>query len=187
VKFPPHFHGSWFVGDFNTSWIDALQLNAAADSVRARMKVFGASATSLTNGYLDTLGAMSTNNSFLEMEMGPDGALYVLHYGGYRTNSAATGIFRVEYRGTCRPTSVPVAFHRERSGAELARLRGMRLEVSSVGTHRVQVRDLSGKIVWSREGSGNVQYDLRGSISRPAVHFLTVTAKGESFVRRLMP
>jgi hypothetical protein len=63
----------------------------------------------------------------------------------------------------------------------------MRLEVSSVGTHRVQVRDLSGKIVWSREGSGNVQYDLRGSISRPAVHFLTVTAKGESFVRRLMP
>jgi cytochrome c len=188
VKFPPHFHGAWFVGDFNTSWIDALRLNPAGDSVLQRMKVFGASATSLTNGYLDTLGSMSTGNSMLEMEMGPDGALYVMHYGGYRTNSAATGIFRIEYRGTCRPGSVSLAFRREREARpSAARLEGSLLHVLPAGAHRVEVRDASGRLVWSRLGRDAAVYDLAdAATSAGGIRILSVTAAGERFVRKLV-
>jgi glucose/arabinose dehydrogenase len=195
VKFPPHFHGAWFVGDFNQSWIDVLRFNSSADSVVQRMKAFVSTSSSLASGYLSTVAntSMATGNGLLELEMGPDGALYVLHYGGYRTNSAATGIFRIEYRGTCRPTSVSVAFQRERSGVEMASLNGKMLHVTATGDHRVEMRDASGRLLWARGAPGAADYDL-GSLNGSAgsgrgtmgLRILTVTASGERFVRKFM-
>jgi cytochrome c len=191
VKFPPHFHGAWFVGDFNLSWIDALRLNAGSDSVVQRMRAFVGSSNSLASGYLSTVASTSlaSGNGLLELLMGPDGALYVLHYGGYRTNTAATGIFRIEYRGTCKPTALPIAFQRERSGSSLARIEGRMLHVTGFGTHRVELRDASGRLVWTRSGRNAADYDLSlvGSGSNaPALRVLSVTSAGERFVRKLV-
>ena len=36
VKFPPHLSGKWFVGDFNASWINAVELNPAGTAVLRR-------------------------------------------------------------------------------------------------------------------------------------------------------
>jgi cytochrome c len=189
VKFPPHFHGAWFVGDFNRSWIDALTLNAEGTAVTSRMKVFTATGSAVATGYLSTIAttSLATSNSFLEMEMGPDGALYVMHYGGYRTNSAASGIFRIEYRGSCRPSTISIAFHRERSGTQLARLDGSVLRIAGTGAHRVEVRALSGRLLWSRSGSGKADYNLKAvSAGASGIHVVTVTAPGERFARKLM-
>jgi len=140
---------------------------------------------------------MPSSNGPLEIEMGPDGALYVMNYGGYRTTSATSGIFRIEYRGTCRPTSLPIAFHRARAGVELARLNGAFLKVVSHGAHRIEVRTVAGALLWSRQGTGTAEYDTRSMRADVAarhegasgVRLLSVTASGEDagrFVRRLI-
>lgn len=181
VKFPPHFHGAWFVGDFNNNWIDAVALNAAGDTVKARKKLF--------NGGMGSTPALMrvpfipASNGLLEMDMGPDGALYVLNYSGYRSTSATSGILRIAYTGSCRPAVLPVAFGRDLR-ASAVRLSGGRVRISSGGPHRAEIRDLSGRLVWSRQGRGPAVYDLHET-SGFGLGLLTVTVPGERFSRKL--
>jgi cytochrome c len=180
VKFPPHFHGNWFVGDFNNNWIDAVALNAAGDTVKGRKKLFngGTSTSSLMR-----IPFIPASNGLLEMDMGPDGALYVMNYSGYRTTSATSGIIRIAYTGSCRPTSVPVAF-----GADLRaptiRLSGATVNITSGGAHRAEIRDLSGRLVWSRQGRGPASYNLHEATGS-GLRILTVVAPGERFTQKL--
>nr|BFE74599.1 hypothetical protein GCM10020092_079000 [Actinoplanes digitatis] len=79
VKFPASYNGKAFIGEFTSRWIKAVTLNA--------------------NG---TAGAIEpipwTGTAIMDMEFGPDGALYVLDYGttwfGGDANSA---VYRIEY------------------------------------------------------------------------------------------
>ncbi|WP_327001923.1 ThuA domain-containing protein [Dactylosporangium sp. NBC_01737] len=79
VKFPASYNGQVFLGEFTSRWIKAAAINA--------------------NG---TAGAITqipwTGTAIMDMEFGPDGALYVLDYGttwfGGDANSA---LYRIEY------------------------------------------------------------------------------------------
>ncbi len=181
VKFPPHFHGNWFVGDFNNNWIDAVALNATGDTVRARKKVFNGGGG--TNSALMKVPVIPASNGLLEMDMGPDGALYVMNYAGYRSTSATSGIIRIAYTGSCRPANVSVAF-----GADLRaptiRLNGGMVHIAHGGAHRAEIRDLSGRLIWSRQGRGPAAYNLQEAVGT-GLRILTVTVPGETLTRKL--
>jgi cytochrome c len=79
VKFPASYHGKAFLGEFTSRWIKAVTLNANG-----------------TAGAIEPIPWSGT--AIMDMEFGPDGALYVLDYGttwfGGDENSA---LYRIEY------------------------------------------------------------------------------------------
>jgi hypothetical protein len=49
------------------------------------------------------------------------------------------------------------------------------------------VRALSGRLLWSRSGTGKADYNLKAvSAGASGIHVVTVTAPGERFARKLM-
>ena len=79
VKFPASYNGKAFLGEFTSRWIKAATINANG-----------------TAGAIDPIPWSGT--AIMDMEFGPDGALYVLDYGttwfGGDANSA---VYRIEY------------------------------------------------------------------------------------------
>lgn len=177
-KFPPHFHGKWFIGDFNNEWIDAVEVNDSLSGVVERKKMFSKS----TGGYLKNFPAL---DSFLEMDMGPDGALYVVNYAGYRTTTPVTGLYRVRYAGTCSPTSIAPALVARYAGPGY-RFDGAVLEVTAGGAHAVEVLDLSGRLVWSRAGADKARYDLRAVGAGHGMLVLKVRTANGATARRFV-
>lgn len=90
VKLPPHFHGLWFIGDWERRWFLGALLDSAGGSVASLREPFpGMTLAGFTGGLI-----------------GPEGALYLIEYGeiGYSSTSA-TRISRVEYVGDCLPSA----------------------------------------------------------------------------------
>ncbi len=178
-KFPPHFHGKWFLSDFNKFWIDAAELDEAGAAVVARRRLFTRMADTSAIANYPIL------NSPLEVDFGPDGALYVVNYAGYRNTTTGTGILRIRYQGSCAPTSV--AAERLYPAGMGVRLEGSALHVTRPGRFRAEIRDVSGRVLWSREGAGPERIELRGATTGSGVRILRVTGSGGAFVRRLAP
>lgn len=171
VRFPPHFHGAWFVSDFNNDSVHVLKLNAAGTQVTDRMQI---------------LKSFKFTNP-IEMQMGPDGALYVVNYAGYRTTSASTGLYRVEYRGSCAPAALgaPIA-----TRGPAAQLHGGRVSILSGGRHSVEIQDLAGRRLGTRDGEGPARYGLAdllepGVERSPGVYLVTVRTAAGSFTGKL--
>lgn len=93
VKLPPHFHGKWFITDFNKDWVKAVGVS--------------------TDGRTVTDSRILVKERDLirpiHMQMGPEGALYVLEYAGWANSNADTRIARFEYTGTCLPKTTGIA------------------------------------------------------------------------------
>jgi cytochrome c len=158
IKFPPHFNGAWIIGDFNYSWIDAVELDKSGANVLSRLPLLAANA----GGELNKPG---------DIQMGPDGALYIMNYSGFRTWNAQTGLLRVEYHGSCQPVATL-------PNLKLAQLRasfqGNIISVEQAGPHELEVRNLAGQLEFYRKGSGLAQYDLRDLLG-PGIHLYKVT------------
>ncbi len=188
VKFPPHFHGSWLVGDFNKDWIDGVKLDAVGTQVQARARLFAASGT---DNLLNLPFLNNSSGTLLEQQFGPDGALYILNYNGYRTSTANTGLYRVRYRGSCRPEAVSLAHDRAIRLAANYRLERGVLTVGEHGAHRAEVRDVAGRVLWSHRAEGPARYDLRVLLAdgreRAGVAILTVVGPSGRFTRALAP
>lgn len=171
VKFPPHFDGDWIVGDFNSEWIDVLELNTAGTAIPSRLRIVTAGSSG------------NVLNALTELQMGPDGALYVMNYSGYRSFDTRSGLLRIEYTGTCRPATSTREVQKLKP---LADFDGVQLTVNRSGSHSIEVRDISGRMEMSRNGEGESRYDL-SEIRAPGMHLLTVkTADGvlnRKFVR----
>lgn len=187
-KFPPHFHGAWLVGDFNKHWIDGVKLDAAGSAVQARARLFAGTGT---DNLLRLPFLNNSSGSFLEQRFGPDGALYILNYNGYRTTTANTGLYRVRYRGSCRPGTASLAQDRAIRLAANYRLEGRVLVIGEAGVHTAEVRDVAGRVLWSRRGDGPARYDLAVFLA-PArapqgVGLLIVSGPSGRFTRVLLP
>lgn len=164
-RFPPHFHGAWFVADFNRSYIRAIALNAAGT------QMIGAPFTVMSGLPLDDP---------MDLDMGPDGALYVINYAGYRTTTARTGILRIEYRGSCKST-VNLAEQAAPAPTEAGMVfDGRQLRVTSKGHHFAMVRDLAGRMIWRGQGSGEAVYDL-GAMAAKGLLVLEATTSTGTF------
>lgn len=158
IKFPPHFNGAWFVGEFGADTVAAFALDAKGTAITARMRMFK---------------NMKFNDP-IDFQMGPDGALYVMNYAGYRTTSAVTGLLRIEYTGSCvLPVGVGNPTQASAPGVEL---RGASVAISSRGLHQVEVKDMAGRRISLQTGRDQANYSL-SSIRNPGVYLVTVTTE----------
>lgn len=94
TKLPPHFNKKWLFSDFNAGYVDVSTVDDQGKSLTS-------------TGRFWAPGFVSNP---LDMQIGPDGNLYIIEYSGWFNATANTRIARVEYTGTCTaPELVPPA------------------------------------------------------------------------------
>jgi cytochrome c len=167
IKFPPHFQRKWFVSDFNgnNQPIKAINVDDAGKVVSGEENIPGIA----LKGPLD-------------IQQGPDGAIYVNNYGGvWRAAEANTGIIRIEYTGACRPTTpkLEVITDIASSGQKVYRgprvdlTHGFTVSIRTEGEFDLTLSDLSGRNIGQRHGRGANLIALN-EVKRPGVYFLRV-------------
>lgn len=182
VKFPPHFHRKWFATDFNANQGNVINLFTLSEDGRR------------ITGQEIVLRSVVLYGP-LDMQFGPDGALYVSNYSGYRNATATTGIVRIEYTGSCRPSEPklerPAGIFAgrdgdSRGGPRLDILRGADLSVAvrSAGAFRLRMLDLLGRPVAVREGRGAAVVSF-GEVAGPGVYLLEAVTPEGRVVRRI--
>jgi cytochrome c len=89
-KFPPKYHGSYFIWDWHKHWFKTVFFN--------------------DEGYIKAVEEFPafTGVNTIDMKFSPDGELYILEYGStYRINNSNDGLFKVTYNppdpATCLP------------------------------------------------------------------------------------
>jgi glucose/arabinose dehydrogenase len=169
VKFPPHFDGLWFVGDFQNSKLDTIHLNAAGTAIASKGSVFP---TFHFYGPID-------------MQMGPDGAMYIINYAGWFGAATETSIIRIEYTGSCRPEIATAIAVPERAMVHAA---GMDVEVDgSEGHHVLAIADLQGRALASFEGYGFARYNVARAVgNRPGLYVAKLTTNAGVSSRTLL-
>ncbi|MEV4526279.1 carbohydrate-binding protein [Streptosporangium sp. NPDC049304] len=91
VKFPASMNGKVFIGEFGRRWIKTVTL-ASGGGV----------------GAIEAFPAW-TGTQVMDMEFGPDGALYVLDYGtGWFGGDANSAVYRIEYNSGTGQAPIPV-------------------------------------------------------------------------------
>lgn len=95
-----------------------------------------------------------------------------------------------QYQVTAWPVYVPTSV-RSRSGVRLFAgpvigFDGAFLLVEESGKYRGEIRTLSGKLLWARQGQGGVRYDLRDIGRGQGVLLLTVTGESGRTFRKIM-
>jgi cytochrome c len=172
VKFPPHFNRKWLVTDFSgdNNKVTAFTLNDEGTEIKAQEKVIGIPL-----------------HAPLDMQFGPDGALYVNNYDGYRTVGPNTGIVRIDYGGGCSPAlpKLEGTTNIAKTGVTGANL-GPRIEVNQVsglsiavgteGAYTLEVLDLAGRPVASRQAHGPAPIAL-SEVREAGVYFLQVKSE----------
>jgi cytochrome c len=182
VKFPPHFHRKWFVTDFNATQNNIVNLlSLSGDGSRV-------------TGQETVLGGVVLYGP-LDMQFGPDGALYVSNYSGYRNATSTTGIVRIGYTGSCRPDEpkleMPAGILAGREGAaghglriSIRRAPVLSVAIHTTGAFRLRVIDLLGRPVAVHEGKGGTVVPLAG-IGKPGVYLLEAVAPEGKVVLRI--
>ncbi len=158
VKLPPHFDGKWFIGEFRKNWVKVVDVEPNLSKV---------------NGLQDFPLKISWH-AILGMDLGPEGALYVLDYAGWADSSPNTRISRIEYTGTCLPKTpvpqYPVSIHTSGPDSRLVapRLGSHAVEIPA-GMRGVEIYDLRGRMVWKhiRTHAGTAEsIELPSSLDR---------------------
>lgn len=166
IKFPPHFDKAWFVTDFFWSGVKILGVNEAGERL---------------NDSLDWFGVFNLENA-LDMEQGPDGALYVLNYAGRYTSTANTSFGRIEYTGSCLPaepslpTRIGIPGPGNPGGAEDGFvIRPGILYVTLPGSYRLILKDVGGREVFSAMDKGPREFALDAILAgRQGVFLMTL-------------
>ncbi|MEU0563707.1 PQQ-dependent sugar dehydrogenase, partial [Dactylosporangium sp. NPDC006015] len=82
TKFPPSLDGMFFAGEFGRGWIKPITVNADG-----------------SRGTIDNFPWVG--KQVMDLQFGPDGALYVLDYGaGFGNGDANSALYRFDYVGT---------------------------------------------------------------------------------------
>jgi hypothetical protein len=139
IKFPPHFDGIWSL----TDWVQNNNISNPKGGGFQGVKLFKMKPAG--DGILDSLNWFRNMGITgpLDMQFGPDGALYVLNYGNaYFNTSTETKIARIEYAGTCSPT---VAVRRDDAELQGSIRPGSRFTVDWQGAYSIRVQDLQGR------------------------------------------
>jgi cytochrome c len=116
TKFPAYYDGHWFPAEWGRGWIK----ETALDATGAPLEV---------SPFLDDPAFQWTRP--MDMEFGPDGALYVLDYGGgFFGGDANSALYRVDYvQGRRSPIAVAAADQTSTSESTLT------VQFSSEGSH----------------------------------------------------
>jgi cytochrome c len=90
TRMPDYYNGKLFMYDWTRGWFKVVTMRS--------------------NGDFDKMEPFMEHTHFnapIDVEMGPDGRLYILEYGnGWFTKNADDGIFRIDYNGGNRPPHI---------------------------------------------------------------------------------
>jgi len=103
AKFPEYFNDRYFFFEWTTDWVQTVSFNADG-SIKDRRPFL----------------PIHTFIKPMDMQFGPDGALYVLAYGnGWGANNDDTGLYRVSYAAGNRKPTVRASADKDSGGAPL--------------------------------------------------------------------
>ncbi|WP_057935604.1 PQQ-dependent sugar dehydrogenase [Algoriphagus resistens] len=165
--FPAYYEGKWMIVDFMRGWIMAITMDE--------------------NGDYQSMERFLPNETFssaIDMDFGPDGALYILEYGSawFRGN-ANSRLIKIEYNAGNRKPSV-VATSDKMAGSV-----PFTANFSAAGTSDYDDYDQSKlDYTWKLEGAGGKTTELKGekasyTFEEAGKHRVTLTVtdtKGES-------
>ncbi|MEO9891023.1 malectin domain-containing carbohydrate-binding protein [Aurantibacter sp.] len=138
-RLPVEFNEAFFYYDFNTSkiWVIKMDVNGAI----------------ISNEQLAPTVFPSSSNGFIDMEIGPDGHMYLLAYGtGCCPSNVGTGkLIRVDYTGVVSNTPPIVTIDSDVTSGSLP----LTVNFSSVGTYD-QDGDSSLIYSWDFQSDGTV-------------------------------
>lgn len=144
AKLPPHLHKKWLVTDWWKGNLEVVTMSEDGSSVVSRQALL----------------QQNTFNGPLDIQVGPDGALYVVEYGQqsgglWFSNNGSTAISRLTYTGSCHPELPgPSSLGRDSRGAKPRIV--MAVGPAHLGDWEIpagyrglRVDDTQGRRVWS--------------------------------------
>jgi hypothetical protein len=166
-RFPAVFDGIWFVADWREDSLTILALDAEGKTVTGKRRMW--------KSY--------RFDDPIDLKFGPDGSLYVMNYAGDRNKaSAATGILRIDYTGSCVQTLLePKAGNLARS---VLRTAGD-VEIRWAEEWTARLSDPSGRNVRVERGKGPGRMPLVGA-GPAGLYLLTVSSGAEHVSRRVV-
>ena len=158
VRFPGYYNGKSIFYDWMRNWIFMVSLTE--------------------NNELDTLEQFMPNTVFdkpVDMQYGPDGALYILEYGTFwRSQNDNSGLYRIEFAAGNRKPNVKMAANKRNGASPLT------VEFSSEGTKDLDQGDQLeylwdfGGLASSKEKNPSFTFD------KPGVYPVTLTVKDQA-------
>src|SRR4051794_8581820 len=111
-KFPAFYDNKWFIAEWNNGWIKTANLNATGAMTKVDPFALG-------TGYKRPM----------DLDFGPDGALYVIEWGsGFGGDNADSGVYRIDY---IAGNKAPIA---KASGTPTTGLAPLTVSFSSAGS-----------------------------------------------------
>lgn len=90
TRYPEYYNGKWFIYEWIRDWVKVVDMKP--------------------NGDFDAMEPFMLHTKFsnpCDMELGPDGRLYILEYGsGWFTKNDDAGLVRIDYNGGNRPPEI---------------------------------------------------------------------------------
>jgi glucose/arabinose dehydrogenase len=186
-KMPPQMDNVWLMGDYNNKKLRTAKVDSSGNIV----------GTVATAGmFTANLGAANGINALVDLQQGPDGAIYVANLscnggsasGSTKYSDGCSGILRIEYKGAAcsdpnlyprgsmtDPTGVFGGMTRiDRGSVDWVRIASNHFSVIAEGTHAIRFLDMQGKVVASMQGEGEKQYALPSNLAQRTLYVLEV-------------
>jgi cytochrome c len=177
IKWPPHFDGAWIITDWS-------QGSAAAGLRGAKIFKLSATGETLTDS-LKWFRNLGWSNP-ISFEQGADGALYIVNYSGFFSATSGTHIGRLEYAGSCFPTTSAASRPSPSRPEFVFDARGLRIDAT--GPSRIIIRDAAGKLLFSARQDGPARYPLGDRLAQAGVYLATLeTAAGVRSLTLIRP
>ncbi len=182
-KLPPQMDNVWIIGDWSQRALRAAKVDSAGNLVGAF-----SSSTNSTSKFLSAWSANTTATirSLVDLQQGPDGAIYVMNYMNGTGTSAnvnadgGTGIARIELKSNSPAACSDAALTALSRPMPAARGSVTWLTVGTNsfsvyvnGAHQIQIADAQGKVVSTMNGNGIRDYNMPSNL-RSGIYFLRV-------------
>nr|MBA4168436.1 PQQ-dependent sugar dehydrogenase [Chitinophagaceae bacterium] len=113
---PAYYDGKLFIYDFIRGWIKAVTMKPNGDF-----------------DHMEPFMPHIKMNSAIDMEMGPDGHIYVLEYGtGWFTQNADAGLYRIDYDSTAKAKPIVAVVNEPKPALDSAELKQGHQELDDI-------------------------------------------------------
>jgi glucose/arabinose dehydrogenase len=196
-KFPPQMNNVWFNGSYSNTLLYGSKIELDSNSMGVTGKILGNSAPILA-GY-DKAKTPAGIGALVDLQEGPDGALYVVNYGcnGGNTSSGTavnsdgcTGVGRIEFKTTspsvcADPNLTPNGYRTEVASAieqQTPFVHGdvywlsvgsQSFTIGATGPHEIRIMDSQGRVVTSINGQDAKTYSIPSNL-RNGIYYLQV-------------
>lgn len=184
-KLPPQMDNVWLMGDYDTRKLRAAKVDSNGNIV----------GTVAVSPGIFTTGSGTANgiSALVDMQQGPDGALYVVNIncpggtssGDAHYSDACSGIVRIEYKGAaCADTALHPAGNIvtaigtsgriERGPVDWVSVGPQMFSVLADGPHSIRILDIQGHVKASMQGAGPMEYPYPKALAPNSIYFLEV-------------